>query len=82
MVGNAPDEGADEVCGAELVMVVMGAAVAPPADDDEAPVLVCEPHGVMVVVLHEAVSRFLIRPHSLVSMLSFQWALMATQSAR
>ena len=65
-----------------MVRVVTGAAEELPADEDEVPVLDLEPHGVIVVVLHEAVSKFLIRPHSLVSMLSFQWALMATQSAR
>ena len=55
-----------------MVRVVTGAAEELPADEDEVPVLDLEPHGVIVVVLHEAVSKFLIRPHSLVSMLSFQ----------
>ena len=65
-----------------MVNVVTGAAEDPAAEEVEFPVLDFEPHGVIVVVLQEAVNKFLMRPHSLVSMLSFQWALMATQSAR
>lgn len=69
MVGNAPDDGSDEACGADVVSVVTGAADVPPADEVAMPVLDLDPHGVMVVVLQDAVSRFLIRPHSLVSIL-------------
>ena len=41
-----------------------------------------DPHGAIVVVAHDAVSRFLIRPNSLWSIESFQRALMATHSER
>ena len=40
------------------------------------------PHGAMVVVAHDAVSRFLMRPNSLWSIDSFQRALTATHSDR
>jgi len=40
------------------------------------------PHGAMVAVAHEAVSKFLMRPNSLWSIESFQRALMATHSDR
>ena len=82
MVGKAPDEAGDVECGAEAATVVTGAALLPDAVAEVVPVLVFEPHGAMVVVLQEAFKRFLMRPHSLVSMLSFQCALLATQSAR
>ena len=68
-------------CGEDVVAVVTGAALLPEAAE-VVPVLVFEPQGVIVVVLHDAVRRFLMRPHSLLSMLSFQRALIATQSAK
>jgi hypothetical protein len=40
------------------------------------------PHGATVVAPHDAVNTFLMRPNSLWSMLSFQWDLMATHSAK
>ena len=40
------------------------------------------PHGAIVVVAHDAVSKFLMRPNSLWSIESFQRALMATHSER
>ena len=40
------------------------------------------PHGTMVAVAHEAVSKFLMRPNSLWSIDSFHLALMATHSDR
>ncbi len=82
MVGNGPDEAGDVDSGAEAATVVTGAALLPDAVAEVVPVLVLEPHGAMVVVLQEAFKRFFMRPHSLVSMLSFQCALIATQSAR
>ena len=69
-------------CVAEVVTVVTDAEPFLAAAEDVVPVLVFEPHGVIVVVLQEAFRRFLMRPHSLVSMLSFHLDLIATQSAR
>ena len=40
------------------------------------------PHGAMVDVAHDAVSKFLMRPNSLWSIESFQRAFMATHSER
>ena len=60
------------VCGAAVLIVVTGAAEDPAVEEDVVPVLDFEPHGVIVVVLHFAVNKFLMRPHSLASMLSFQ----------
>ena len=88
MVGRAPDDGAVEVCGASamsvvrVVSVVAGACAGPLLAGAEVLVLICEPQGATVVALQEAVSRFFMRPHSLVSMLRPQCALIATQSAK
>ena len=69
--------GADVTTGADESA---GAAADPLGD--VVPVLLAEPQGAIVVVAHDALSKFLMRPHSLVSMLRPQRALMATQSAR
>lgn len=72
IVGNAPEDTGAVDCGADVVTVVTGATLLPVAVAEVMPVLTLEPHGAMVVVLQEAFRRFLMRPHSLVSMLSFQ----------
>jgi hypothetical protein len=83
MVGRVPDP--PDGCWAN-VDIGAGANVPtreveePPAEDT--PVLTADPHGVIVVVAHEDVSKFLIRPHSLVSILRPHRAFTATQSAR
>ena len=87
MVGSAPDS-PDGCCatvdwgagGTTGAAVPTGADDPPPADAE--PVLLADPHGAIVVVLHDAVSKFLMRPHSLVSILRPHCFFTATQSAR
>ena len=81
-MGRAPETTVVLVWATDVVTVEAGVEFDGAADEELAPVLDCEPQGVIVVVLHDAVSKFLMRPHSLVSILSFQRALMATQSAK
>ena len=74
-------DGAAVATGAKVVAdATAGLVVTVKPDVDVAVGLV--PHGATVVVAHEAVSKFLIRPNSLWSIESFQRAFMATHSER
>jgi len=92
MVGTAPDDDGAVRSGAPVdgaadgvgvttgVDVSAGVGAEPLEEEPLAPL--ADPQGAIVVVAHDAFSKFLIRPHSLVSILRPHRALMATQSVR
>ena len=77
----APVDGATDGAGAITGADVSAGVGAEPLEEEPLAPL-ADPQGAIVVVAHDAFSKFLIRPHSLVSILRPHCAFTATQLAR